>query len=191
MFEPFFTTKDKGKGTGLGLSTVHGIVTHCGGHIRVESEIGNGTSIEVYFPRMNHVNEVPEENREIPALLPATILLVDDEPEVRSAICKMLMQQDFEVLQASSAAEALEIFRNHRTRINLLLTDVIMPGMNGKELHEAIAALDPTIKTLFISAFTDGVIGPSDTLSGQLDFLQKPFTPEELMIKLTEILHQN
>jgi signal transduction histidine kinase/CheY-like chemotaxis protein len=190
MFEPFFTTKEKGKGTGLGLSTVHGIVKHCCGHIRVQSMTGRGTTFRVYLPRMTQaVEETAETHKLGLGSGSATILVVEDEPDVRMVVCKMLMMHGYQVLEAPGPVEALSIFENEGHQIDLLLTDVIMPVMNGRELYEQIALLKPGIKTLFMSGYADGVIDETGILSAGVNFLQKPFTPDELMAKLTHTLN--
>jgi len=199
MFEPFFTTKEKGKGTGLGLSTVHGIVKHCGGHIRVQSNPGQGTIFSIYLPRMTLAFEETAEAHKLAsapapasasASCSATILVVEDEPDVRMVVCKMLSMSGYKVLEAPGPVEAMAIFENNKDQIDLLLTDVIMPVMNGRELHEQIALMRPGIKTLFISGYADGVIDDTGILSAGVNFLQKPFTPDELMAKLDQILNQ-
>jgi len=191
MFEPFFTTKEKGKGTGLGLSTVHGIVKHCGGYVRIQSEPGRGTTFRIYLPRITQtVKETAEPHKLDSTPGSATILVVEDEPDVRMVVCKMLSMRGYKVFEAPGPVEAMAIFENHCDQIDLLLTDVIMPVMNGRELHEQIALLSPEIKTLFISGYADGVIDDTGILSADVNFLQKPFTPDELMMKLTQILNQ-
>ncbi len=192
MFEPFFTTKDKGKGTGLGLSTVHGIVRQWGGHIRVESKPGAGAEFRIYLPQMTEaVEEVPEPHKVSSATGSETILVVEDEPDVRRIVCKMLTLYGYSVLQAAGPIEALTMFEKNSDEIDLLLTDVIMPVMNGRDLHEQIAMLRPGIKTLYISGYADGVIDETDILPDGVNFLQKPFTPEALSAKVAQILNQD
>lgn len=191
MFEPFFTTKEKGKGTGLGLSTVHGIVKHCSGHVRVQSTPGRGTTFKIYLPRITQAGAEATETDKLGSTTgSATILVVEDEPDVRTVVCKMLSMRGYKVLEAPGPLEAIAIFEGHRDQIDLLLTDVIMPTMNGRELHEQIDLLRPGIKTLFMSGFADGVIDDAGILSDGVNFLQKPFTPDDLMAKLTHILNQ-
>jgi len=191
MFEPFFTTKEKGKGTGLGLSTVHGIVKQSGGHIQVESAPGRGATIRIYLPRITE--SAPEEAgaRESGTEFgTGTILVVEDEPDVRRVVCEMLRMRGYEVLEAPGPLEALDLFELHNERIDLLLTDVVMPVMSGRELYEKIALLRPAIKTLYVSGYTDGKIDETGNLPAGVDFLQKPFTPEALAAGVARILNQ-
>ena len=191
MFEPFFTTKEKGKGTGLGLSTVHGIVKQCGGHIRVESEPGQGTVFRIYLPRITEaVEETAEAHTLDSATGSGTILVVEDEPDVSRVVCMMLKARGYKVLQAPGPVEALAMFEQNNDRIDLLLTDVIMPVMNGRELYEQIALLRPGIKTLYMSGYADGVIDDTGILPDEVNFLQKPFTPDALIAKVAQILNQ-
>jgi signal transduction histidine kinase len=190
MFEPFYTTKDQGKGTGLGLSTVHGIVKQSGGHIRVESEPGHGTVIRIYLPRVALAIEKAAPVSGADAIAGTeTILVVEDEPDVRRIVCKLLTTRGYNVLEASGPIEALTLFKRFSDRIDLLLTDIIMPVMNGRQLYEQIALLQPGIKTLFISGYTNGVINDGGTQPGDVNFLQKPFAPDELTAKVRMILY--
>ena len=192
MFEPFFTTKDKGKGTGLGLSTVHGIVKQCGGHIRVESEPGQGTQFRVYLPQITDaVEAAAEAHKPGCATGSEMILVVEDEPDVRRVVCKILTMRGYKVLEANGPVEAMALFEKNSDRIDLLLTDVIMPVMNGRELHEQIALLRPGIKTLYISGYADGVIDDTGILPDGVNFLQKPFMPDALIAKVARILNQD
>lgn len=191
MFEPFFTTKEKGKGTGLGLSTVHGIVKQSGGHIRVESKPGQGTVFRIYLPQIEEsAEESPDALEPGSAVGSGTILVVEDEPDVRRVICEMLRMRGYDVLEAPGPLEALALFEKHNDRIDLLLTDVIMPVMSGRELYEQIALLRPAIKTLYISGYTDGKIDETGNLPDGVDYLQKPFTPDALAAKVARILEQ-
>jgi signal transduction histidine kinase/CheY-like chemotaxis protein len=190
MFEPFFTTKAQGKGTGLGLSTVHGIVKQNGGHIRVESEPGHGTVIRIYLPRATQAMARAAEAGGIGTFDGSeTILVVEDEPDVRRIVCKLLTTRGYNVLEASGPIEALTLFKRFSDRIDLLLTDIIMPVMNGRQLYEQIALLQPGIKTLFISGYTNGVINDGGIQPAGVNFLQKPFAPDELTAKVRMILH--
>jgi len=191
MFEPFFTTKERGKGTGLGLSTVHGIVTQCGGHIRVESEPGQGTAIRIYLPRVAEtIEKVVDAGRNGTSAGSGTILVVEDEPDVRRILCKLLTLGGYRVIEAAGPVEALQQFESSVTPVDLLLTDVIMPVMNGRELYEQIALLDPAVKVLYVSGYTDGVIDDGGILPEGVHFLQKPFAPDVLRAKVRKILDQ-
>jgi two-component system cell cycle sensor histidine kinase/response regulator CckA len=189
MFEPFFTTKGTGKGTGLGLATVYGIVHQSGGFISVYSEPMHGTSFKIYFPRCDEAplaNEVPEM-----AVLPGgaeTVLVVEDQPAVRTIVCRMLKQQGYRVLEAPGGEEAVEIASHHRGCISLLLTDVIMPKMSGRELADKMERLVPGIRTLFVSGYTDDAIVHQGVLEEHMQFLQKPFTRDALIRKVRDVL---
>jgi len=189
MFEPFFTTKDQGKGTGLGLSTVHGIVRQCGGHIRVETEPGSGTVFRVFLPAISNASEDTDEGiGRDPASGVATVLLVEDEADVRQVVRRMLNACGYTVLEADGPRQAIALFERHGERIDLLLTDVIMPDMNGSELSHRISQIRPGIRTLFMSGFTAGVIDDEGILSEGVNFLQKPFAADTLAAKIARIL---
>jgi CheY-like chemotaxis protein len=189
MFEPFFTTKDKGKGTGLGLSTVHGIVKQYGGHIRVESEPGSGSTFRVFFPAITEAAEDTEEVARYGSISgSATILLVEDEADVRRVVRRMLAAGGYTVLEADGPRQALTLFEQQRDCIDLLLTDVTMPEMNGSELSARIAQQKPGLKTLFMSGFAAGVIGGGGILPEGVNFLEKPFAPDTLLARVTRIL---
>lgn len=192
MFEPFFTTKDKGKGTGLGLSTVHGTVKQCGGHILVESRPGAGAEFRIYLPAVAEDIDQPSGHHYSGQTGgEATLLLVEDDKDVRAVVSKMLSMSGFAVIEAEDPIQALRLFEQHRDVIDVLITDVVMPGMNGKQLYERIAAVNPDIKTLFISAYADGAIDDLGDLREGVSFLQKPFTPEALLAKLQQILESS
>lgn len=189
MFEPFFTTKEKGKGTGLGLSTVSRIVSQGNGHIRVHSTPGQGTTFRIYLPRMSEAAEkISAPSTPTLSTQSATVMVVEDETEVRAVVCKMLRSHGYEVVEATSPQHAIELFRDQGQHIDLLLTDIIMPGMNGRELHQEIDRLKPGIKTLFMSGYADGAIDEAGIRSSSVNFLQKPFAPEALVAKLSQIL---
>jgi PAS domain S-box-containing protein len=190
IFEPFFTTKGPGKGTGLGLSTVHGIVTQSGGDITVESEIGKGTSFVIYLPRVDEpakaamwVNETEEDSSGT-----GTILLVEDEELVRSLVRTILTGIGYKVLEAASGKAALAICESYTDPIDLLLTDMVMPGMGGSELGTRVAGLRPEIKTLFMSGYTEEAIIHSGSVNTGVAFIEKPFTLDSLARKVREVI---
>jgi PAS domain S-box-containing protein len=190
MFEPFFTTKEQGKGTGLGLSTVYGIVKQSGGNIWVYSEVGKGTTFKIYLPRIDGVTEM-NEARDTPAELPQgreTVLLTEDEEQVRQMIRKILEMNGYHVLEASGGDEALAIYKQHEGQIDLIMTDVVMPQMSGRELAQSLEVLHPGIKVLYMSGYTDDAIVRHGLLDQEIAFLQKPFTPDALMRKVREVL---
>jgi PAS domain S-box-containing protein len=190
IFEPFFTTKEIGKGTGLGLSTVYGIVKQSGGDIWVYSEMGEGTTFKIYLPQVDGVVE-SDEARHVPAGLlrgHETVLLAEDEEQVRQTTRTILEMDGYRVLEASGGSEALAIFKQHEGRIDLAITDVIMPQMSGQELAQSLKALCPDIKVLYVSGYTDDAIVRHGLLDEEIAFIQKPFTPEALSRKVREVL---
>jgi PAS domain S-box-containing protein len=194
IFEPFFTTKGV-KGTGLGLSTVYGIVKQSEGYIWVNSEPGQGASFKIYLPRVNGAREAIVEQ---PAVTIAevrrgheTILLVEDENTVRQLTRTYLERQGYTVLEASDPSVALQVANAHRGPIQLLLTDVIMPGMNGRELARLICSARPETRVLYMSGYTENVIGHNNILDADVVLLQKPFTLPMLKAKVREVIDQN
>ena len=190
IFEPFFTTKAPGEGTGLGLATVYGIVKQSGGHIRAESEIGQGTTFLIYFPPVAQESKTEETNSDNYTFQSGaeTILVVEDEPLVRSLTRLMLEECGYRVIEAVSGQEALEICEQSDCQIDLLMTDVVMPGMSGRELAEKLTILLPGLKVLFTSGYTnDSVIKHGITESGH-NFIQKPFTYEGLSKKVRDVI---
>jgi len=189
IFEPFFTTKGPGKGTGLGLATVYGIVKQSGGHICVYSELGQGTAFKIYLPRVDRAADpVPGGLLAHVAQGRETILLVEDEGAVRELARDILEANGYAVLEARHGDEALAICERHSEPIHLMLTDVVMPGMNGRELAERLARLRPETKVLYMSGYTDNAIVLHGVLNGRAVFLQKPFTPDALARKVREVL---
>jgi len=190
LFEPFYTSKETGKGTGLGLSTVYGIVKQSGGEIVVESEPGRGAIFNIYLPRITDLtHRAPTAQGERPVRAGTeTILLVEDEIGVRHLVREMLHRLGYKIHEASSGADAVRIFAQHQNTIDLLLTDVIMPQMSGRELAERLKALQPLLKVLYISGYTDDMLAHHGVLESNVYLLQKPFAPDELAKKLREVL---
>jgi len=190
LFEPFFTTKEEGRGTGLGLATVYGIVKQSGGFIWVYSEPGHGSTFKIYFPFIEEALPTAEPD-EVPAELAKgseTVLVVEDEGGVRSLVCEVLASYGYKVLEASGAAQALQIAEQHTEPIHLLLTDVVMPQTGGKELVRRLCALHAETKVLYMSGYTDDAIVRRGILEGGMPFLQKPFAATALLVKIREVL---
>lgn len=190
IFEPFFTTKEPGKGTGLGLATVFGIVKQSGGHIAVYTELGRGTTFKVYLPRIEVMPGVGVDapRQQMPAHGTETILLTEDEPGVRALARHVLQLHGYTVLEASQGDKALEIAEEYRGTIHLLVTDVVMPVMSGRQVAERLADIRPGTKILFLSGYTDDAVVRHGVLEAQVAFLQKPFTPGALAQKVREVL---
>jgi two-component system, cell cycle sensor histidine kinase and response regulator CckA len=193
IFEPFFTTKDQGKGTGLGLSTVYGIVKQSGGNLWVYSEVGLGTTFKVYLPVVDKQIPKLDSKTTTPRSLAGTetILLAEDEEMVRSLTRDCLQWRGYTVLEAADAAEALSICQQHKGKIHLLLTDMVMPRMSGKDLAKEFVKLRPDSSVLYMSGYTNRAIVHNGVLDGDVAFIEKPFTPDALLHKVVEVLHQN
>lgn len=191
VFEPFFTTKERGKGTGLGLATVYGIVKQSGGNIWVYSEKGKGTVFKIYLPRVEASGR-PTAARPLPAVTPATgsetILVVEDEEAVRKAAARILRAAGYTVIEAANGHEGLEAGGRHGGPIHLVLTDVVMPGMGGREMVERLRAFHPTIRAIYVSGYTDNAIAHQGILDPDVDFVAKPFHADALARRVREVL---
>jgi two-component system, cell cycle sensor histidine kinase and response regulator CckA len=192
IFEPFFTTKEKGKGTGLGLSTVYGIVKQSGGYVFAYSEPGRGTSFKIYLPRVSEAAALEED---APATVPRsrhhgteTLLLVEDEESVRELVREALEARGYNICSARNGNQALAMSERQDLKLDLLITDVVMPGMGGRELAKCLASLRPTLKVLYLSGYTEDAIVHHGVLDPGTAFLQKPFTLDALACKVREVL---
>jgi two-component system, cell cycle sensor histidine kinase and response regulator CckA len=192
LFEPFFTTKDLGKGTGLGLSMVYGIVKQSGGSIWVYSEPRQGSTFKIYLPTLQETREA-DATLEPPEKLAdgsETVLVVEDESAVRSFTRMVLQRSGYRVIEASNGEEALSRSRAHRGEIQLLVTDMVMPGMGGRQVAEALERQRPRVRVLYLSGYTENAIAQRGALGSELPFLQKPFTMEALLRKVRQVLDQ-
>ncbi len=190
IFEPFFTTKEVGKGTGLGLSTVYGIVKQGRGWIRVDSELGKGATFRIYLPQIPGARPAPAAERSTASPRPGseTLLVVEDQEEVRGVTIAILRHNGYQVLGAADGQAALTLVEGHPEPIHLLVTDVVMPGMDGSELAQRLKSLRPEIRVLYTSGYTQDLIGEGGVLDRDVAYIAKPFTPERLARKVREVL---
>jgi CheY-like chemotaxis protein len=191
LFQPFFTTKERGKGTGLGLSTVHGIIKQHHGDVWAHSILGHGTTFTIWLPQAAAAQQPIDMSapaRQVSMPGDETILLVEDEENVRRLLRHVLAKRGYHVLEASHAEEALAIFNSEGNSIDLLLTDMVMPRMSGRELAERIQSVRPGIPVIYMSGYTDDVLVRTGALSPGMSFLQKPLRPEVLTSKVREAL---
>jgi signal transduction histidine kinase len=190
IFEPFYSTKEAGKGTGLGLSTVYGIVKQFGGQIEVASEIGKGTAFSIFLPRLKEPVEAPGAEPKAPDTLEGseTVLLVEDEAGVRDLVARILKIYGYTVVTASSGEEALALCGEHKGRIDLVITDVVMPGLSGQQLVKKLAEERPGVKVIYMSGYTDSGVLRRGIVEKQAVMLQKPFAPATLCKKVREAL---
>jgi PAS domain S-box-containing protein len=189
VFEPFFTTKEQGKGTGLGLSTVYGIVQQSGGFIELESEIDVGTTFRIFLPQVDEKVEKAVPRAPVGKVEGSeTVLLVEDEIAVRVLVRRVLDRAGYRVFEAASGPDALALLERINTPIDILLTDVVMPGMSGRVLADQLCARIPSLRVLFMSGYTDEAIVHHGVLDPGVAFLEKPFTPDILLLRLREVL---
>ena len=191
MFEPFFTTKESGKGTGLGMATVYGIVKQNKGYIAVESEAGRGTDVDIYLPMLS-VEAPAEESVNVVSCQPGgkeVLLVVEDEARLLRLNIRILAGLGYKVLSAQSPAEALRVAEAHTGEIALVVTDVAMPEMTGWELARRLVASRPHLKALYVSGHAADAIAPRGALEQGVNFLQKPFSPEELAVSVRSTLN--
>ena len=191
IFEPFFTTKSEGIGTGLGLSIVHGIVSQHGGYIRCYSEPGRGTSFKIYFPvsASERISDI-DITRQMPAFGTETILLVDDDDRVRKMAQQMIRMGGYQVITARSGEEALETYSSKREEISLIILDLIMPGMGGQRCLEQLMSVDPDVKVLVASGYSEKSVNHDYTMKAARGFISKPYDAKDILAAIRKVLDE-
>lgn len=193
IFEPFFTTKERGKGTGLGLSTVYGVVKQYNGDIFVDSKLDKGTTFTIYLPvyETDQIDSkvTKRQEKEILQKIEGTVLLVEDDSIVRKLISTLIKSHGLKIIEAENGLHGLELFKKYKEKINLVLTDVVMPEMNGRQLYEEIIKIKPDAKVIFMSGYTDSVLDKHGILEKGLRLLQKPFSNEQLILEIQSVLY--
>ena len=194
-FDPFFTTKHPGQGTGLGLSQVYGFVKQSGGHVKITSEVGEGTTVKIYLPRAGTAAPAPAEEVDgapvVGSLGGESILVVEDEEDVRSYLVETLRDLNYRVQEAPDGAAALALFDSRPFRIDLLLTDIVMPGMNGRQLAREMQRRQARLKVLFITGYSGDAIVHQGRLDPGVSMLQKPLTQAMLAAKIRDLLDRH
>jgi CheY-like chemotaxis protein len=191
LFEPFFTTKGPEKGTGLGLAVVHGIVKDCEGHIEVESQAGQGTTFRVYLPegeKSDSPDAAPPASEGASPRGAETILLVEDNHALRALTSDILRSHGYFVLEAVDGVNGIRLAQGYQDRIDLLATDIVMPGLGGRQLAEQLSTVHPETKVLYLSGHTDDAVARHGVVQDAVQFLEKPFAPETLALKIREVL---
>jgi CheY-like chemotaxis protein len=190
LFVPFYTTKEHGRGTGLGLSTIYGIIKQSNGYVWVYSELGKGTTFKIYLPQTGEKSETEKTSQNLNDKLNGheTILIVEDEEMARSLAVQILQKNGYNVLEAQGGDAAIEVCKSHRGQIHLMLTDVVMPNMNGCELSKQVAPVRPDVNVLYMSGYTEHAVYKNDLLDPEENFIQKPFTISSDVSKIRSIL---
>ena len=189
IFDPFFTTKEVGKGTGLGLASVYGIVKQHGGYVTVTSEILNGTTFDIYLPA-TETGELRNTSASLEKIEAGTetILVVEDDRDVRNMLTQMLLIHGYRTIEARDGEEAIRLYRGNKEEIDLIIIDVVMPKMNGKQVFEEITKMNPDARAIFVSGYTGDVVIDKGIESEKVDFLSKPLSASELFTKIREVL---
>ncbi len=188
LFEPFFTTKPKGEGTGLGLATLYGIVEQSGGHVHVTSELGEGTAFHVYFPRTRDAAADPPPPAPIVARGTEAVLVVEDDPQVRGVTVRAMQSGGYRVVAAASGRDALRLVAAELARVRLLVTDVVMPGIDGPSLAAELCRRYPGLRVLYVSGYVDDALGKRGALAPGAELLAKPFTAASLLARVRAVL---